>query len=376
MCVSAPKTFLNRASCVRAPACNPTSFAAASVVLNHTTLRLFYTLSGRHLHSMENLRLEGAWAKSPCEGTSRWKRVRADGPCTASEETPLDDATAATLRTALRETADTANEMYRDMLKPSGECANKLDGVESRGARLSVDGSCWEHVHPHSGDVVDLTLWTQSHPGNANAIRAGRPNPITTFAKYGLSHMYFPSNHDMDRWRYGRIFMSTIGRIGDVISYADLPTATQSRATAAALGALADAEMGAASAGESCGSPGEVANEPIKGHRYAMWLYGDKLRDDPVYDRESPVLHTYPQIEGKSMVWLNIAFDADDQLRQRMAWALSQVFVIGVSGLDKEDQMEPWFAFYEYVLLRLDSPPHTGNRRRTRTRAFLLTVCH
>ena len=181
--------------------------------------------------------------------------------------------------------------------------------------------------------MVDLTLWTQSHPGNANAIRAGRPNPITTFAKYGLSHMYFPSNHDMDRWRYGRIFMSTIGRIGDVISYADLPTATQSRATAAALGALADAEMGAASAGESCGSPGEVANEPIKGHRYAMWLYGDKLRDDPVYDRESPVLHTYPQIEGKSMVWLNIAFDADDQLRQRMAWALSQIFVISENGM-------------------------------------------
>ena len=62
--------------------------------------------------------------------------------------------------------------------------------VESRGAKLtSLHGdACWQHVHPDEGNVMDLTLWTQSHPGNANAAKAGRPNPITTFARCGLSN--------------------------------------------------------------------------------------------------------------------------------------------------------------------------------------------
>jgi hypothetical protein len=60
-----------------------------------------------------------------------------------------------------------------------------------------------------------------------------------------------------------------------------------------------------------------------------------------------PLHARYTLSNGKSMVHNTLALNAPDQLRQRMAWALSQVFVIGVDGLGKEDQMEPWFTFYD-----------------------------
>ena len=36
---------------------------------------------------------------------------------------------------------------------------------------------------------------------------------------------------------------------------------------------------------------------------------------------------------GKSNVWHSIALDAPDQLRQRVAWALAQIFVSNVGSL-------------------------------------------
>ena len=73
------------------------------------------------------------------------------------------------------------------------------------------------------------------------------------------------------------------------------------------------------------------------------------------------------------MVHNTLALHAPDQLRQRMAWALSQVFVIGVSGLGKEDQMEPWFAFYECAAAPLPAnteeptPPSSAPHARSCT---------
>ena len=64
-------------------------------------------------------------------------------------------------------------------------------------------------------------------------------------------------------------------------------------------------------------------------------------------------LHTrYTLSNGKSMVHNTLVLTAADQLRQRMAWALSEVFIIGKDGLGKEDQMEPWLAYYECAATR------------------------
>ena len=61
-----------------------------------------------------------------------------------------------------------------------------------------------------------------------------------------------------------------------------------------------------------CGSQDEVGNKKKKGHMFDIF---DKVyQEDPGYSRE--------------YVWMMIALSASDQLRQRVAWALSQVCFI------------------------------------------------
>ena len=61
-----------------------------------------------------------------------------------------------------------------------------------------------------------------------------------------------------------------------------------------------------------CGSPNEVANNPLGANTFsfpynANFEYTDRQKSD---------------------VWNMIALSKDDQLRQRMAWALSQILVV------------------------------------------------
>jgi len=75
----------------------------------------------------------------------------------------------------------------------------------------------------------------------------------------------------------------------------------------------------------ACGSPGEVGNEPSLGHQYAI-ANGDTLRTvDYTFDRQERARHLQP----KESIWGQHALFAEDQLRQRVAWALSQILVVG-----------------------------------------------
>ena len=61
-----------------------------------------------------------------------------------------------------------------------------------------------------------------------------------------------------------------------------------------------------------CGSPGEVANDPLKPNTF-VFPYQQNVES--------------PQTQKKD-VWNMIALNNQDQLRQRMAWALSQILVV------------------------------------------------
>lgn len=61
-----------------------------------------------------------------------------------------------------------------------------------------------------------------------------------------------------------------------------------------------------------CGSPNEVANDPLKPNIFTFY-YNEIMED------------AYKQ---KKDVWNMIALTEADQLRQRMAWALSQIIVV------------------------------------------------
>lgn len=123
----------------------------------------------------------------------------------------------------------------------------------------------------------------------------------------------------------------------------------------------------------------QVANSPSAGHRFAMQMLSWRYESSDKTLSTLPLHAQYDHSNGKSMVHNTLALHAPDQLRQRMAWALSQVFVIGVSGLGKEDQMEPWFAFYECAAAPLpantEENPLLPARPRTRALLHCTRVC-
>jgi hypothetical protein len=50
---------------------------------------------------------------------------------------------------------------------------------------------------------------------------------------------------------------------------------------------------------------------------------------------------------GKMMVWQMVALHSPDQLRQRMAWALAQIYLLGENGYPKQKEIETWTVFYD-----------------------------
>jgi len=96
--------------------------------------------------------------------------------------------------------------------------------------------------------------------------------------------------------------------------------------------------------GISCGSPGEVANQPKLGHHFGFKTH---LNIDFNYD-DWYRMDSTTRYAAKSTVWVMQAVRAKDQVRQRMAWALSQIFVVG-SGLNLKDP-ELWLNYYDVMV--------------------------
>jgi len=101
----------------------------------------------------------------------------------------------------------------------------------------------------------------------------------------------------------------------------------------------------------ACGSPGEVANEAAMGHHFQIYSTRRRrfsLSTDRYYDNR------YAGQMGsdltKSTTWVAKALGAKDQLRQRMAWGLSQIFVVSVQGFGEGHLSEAWLTFYDILV--------------------------
>lgn len=329
-CVSAPKSFLNVDSCIIGRSvCAVRSYKSAEFQLNAEILRLFYLKEAVHLYAVTGLRFETA--VSPCAGgISRWVR-RDPGyvppaapagsppnprPCTIA----VDEATRAVIAEVLQSSSNdtSADGHVRDVIINDNACSSS-----AAVAGISVvidDGSCWQHVHPQEQNVYDFTTWLSNHPGGAVAIA----NPA-----WGEEHtIEFPAHHGMDRWTSsaatGANGIDLLGRLGDVVDFHSLPDSLQTDRMAEIIGATLETD---AFTDETCGSPGEVANEPSLGNTFAFNIMNGVGETSIHYQArdQDPYLH---RGDRKGVVWLNIALRAPDQLRQRMAWAMSQIFVI------------------------------------------------
>jgi len=98
----------------------------------------------------------------------------------------------------------------------------------------------------------------------------------------------------------------------------------------------------------ACGSQGEVANEPTQRHIVNMNMAEEKGTRNSMFTSSSDRrIVIYPEL-ARSWVWTTKALRAQDQLRQRTAWALSQIIVAApgeISNLYKHS--ECWVNFYD-----------------------------
>ena len=314
-----------------------------------------YKYNRRYIYRVEGLRLEDFWRDhTPCNdgATSRWIR-RKESRCDSSEEATLDKDTKTTIETAFRESIDD-HPSIKDLIVTAkgGIC----DQNSTKGAKITINrNECWEHVHPHEYNVYDFTTFTMLHPGTKVALAAGRLDPITKFANQIPEDehfdLIFPSFHGMDRWKkmtttLAQYYKFTkMGKHLEYVTFANLHTAVQTTQIAEFINATAVAIDGGLF--EACGSPGEVETIPKLGNSY----YGC-----PDYGRGRLAACTgiepgwdVDREETKSMLWQNMAFKADDQLRHRVAWALSQIFVVAQGSLAMSllPQAECYAAYYD-----------------------------
>lgn len=336
-----------------------------------------YKRSGKLIYVMAGLRLADAYNNGQCKskrlsscdpcGTgdsasrpymprnSRWQRVTGGGACVSS--TTLDAGTEATIKAAIKAaSADTNLHVIDIDLKAAvlatipaegGSATGTCAASAAFGASVALDGTCYTHVHPHLFSVVDATYWNEDHSGNNGLFK-----PIEAFAETGQTlaaqtTLAFPASHPMSRWddTFSSLYLIwTLGRLDDKVDFKKLPVETQDVELAKLFDAVSEASSDPTHM--ACGSPGEVANDPSLAHKFGIKLvYTSKSTTAGKYYNYADPHNT----ATKRTVATMLALTSDDQLRQRVAWALSQIFVISEIGdLDvKTGQAEVWLAFFD-----------------------------
>jgi len=320
LCIGAPKTFLNEASCHMVPNRCGSGVQDTYFELTTSALSTISAASGRYVYYITGLQED----RSPCGSLSRW--VQLDCGSVDCTPTTLTGNNANVIRSALRST--TGN--IRDITPSCNRAAVPA------GAKVDEGNGIFQHVHLNEYNVYDFTAWSQAHPGGVTA--------ITQWAT-GSFEIKWQASHDMERWQRSsvRSSLALVGTLGKSVSFADIPTELQMHDVAVALFGSTQTLPYA----WSCGSPGEIASQPVKGHQYPALVQEEPARasddtlDTPYYRAVASRQHT------KGTVWVMQALYAADQLRQRMAWALSQIFVTGVPAFGEPQATELWISYYD-----------------------------
>eukprot|EP00986_Skeletonema_menzelii_P003357 scaffold1026_cov141-Skeletonema_menzelii.AAC.8 len=348
-CANVPRTFLNEDSCVlstMATACSSSTAPDLQIELNAENIGILHDLTGQYVYGILGLPVVdklGEKLETPCKPglRSRWE-IKAAGECSA---TLLGMNTNASLVELLSESSDT-NPFIRDINFPASGFACDSSDDATVEIEIIIGSQCFKRVHPEHMSVFDFTYWTldHTHPGNMIAMMEGESNPIKKWRdEQGSAFLVFPSYpcaecdtppHPLERWvSYGDKFPK-LGRFGDMTFFVDLPNEMRTDEVATHFG---DSSGLAGSAVVTCGSPGEVANEPTLGKYFVM-----------VHERGTD----WGLDQQKGDVFMNVALTAPDQLRQRIAYALSQILVVVDQAIGIVGDHTEAFVSYHDILVR------------------------
>ena len=139
----------------------------------------------------------------------------------------------------------------------------------------------------------------------------------------------------MNRWYTKATIPNVVyvTRLGDSIAFRDLPNDLKTDAVAQYFGAV---PQGTSDGGVIvCGSIGEVSNDPALPETFDVHSNEHITFSDDVLDNQ------------KHVVWTEVALYSDDQLRQRLAWALSQVVTTVPGNIGGEGLTEIYTKYYD-----------------------------
>lgn len=97
----------------------------------------------------------------------------------------------------------------------------------------------------------------------------------------------------------------------------------------------------------------EIGHNTNIGHQMTYYFGGTAYKADTNDAVNAGVKFNdvlFDNTSTKKIVWYQMAMTAGDQLRQRMAWALSQIFVVGEEGSNQENYAERWLTYYDIFI--------------------------
>lgn len=168
----------------------------------------------------------------------------------------------------------------------------------------------------------DFTPWTSSDPD------------IVQFAEAGAYKIQW---HETTTWQMNKSKFRKLGRLGDDFNYYEIPENFRTNAFNQAVGfdpdmdgvPLRHKDATTDSSGTLvCGSPNEIANNPLLGGSQERGAFDSRTDNilQSTHDR-------YFDLQ-KRTIWTQIALEGKDQLRQRVAWALSQILAVATKDID------------------------------------------
>lgn len=141
----------------------------------------------------------------------------------------------------------------------------------------------------------------------------------------------------MANWENNWHKFTYIGRFGDSLLLDDLPTNLRTAAVTNYFDDTSDADDSQMLV-TVCGSPGEVGNNRDEGFQF-------------------DVSGGYRTVEwnrsrNRKYVWIMLALQGADQLRQRVAWALAQILVVVTEAIADQNQESEMFTSYYDIFVR------------------------
>ncbi|KAL7541680.1 LOW QUALITY PROTEIN: hypothetical protein ACHAXR_011131 [Thalassiosira sp. AJA248-18] len=338
-CQNAAQSFLNEDHCklsFQPNACSPGEKPKEVIVIDESNLAGINSMKNKKLYAITGLPIVGpspldadgnTVIKSPCSASSsRWVKDESSGTTNCPNTANLGPQTLRTFAdlisgATIKDEAfnPSAVQVERSIRQCDSDDSVKLDF----GTVQTGDGSCWKHVHIMELSVIDLTSADDS--------------------KYTMTGDATITINDYD-WFYTTVYSDeatypVIGKLNDHVELNGGPSILKDDSVRIEYMTLEYNPNGGPVL--VCGSPNEVASDPFHGD------LGFEVTIPEIAGYRSESIH---QLSAqRHTVWTDMALHALDQLRQKMAWSLSQIVAVGLpgSGGTFVEESEHYIAFYD-----------------------------